>query len=172
MPNSRLAMQFYQYLIWLLKPRLALQQEAFILSRTFVLFNNNIYMFSFSESEFVLAGVLSFSYSYHWEDSSVDTALAMIASPDLFQKHISDSGKFSPEQQKELNEKYTRHVWWARRQGSVQSALTPFSGGQVQYQYEGARLVALLALDDLCYLGDETQDEERTKIKLISVFNP
>ena len=70
--------------------------------------------------------------------------------------------KFKVDNADDLREKYTRCVWWARRHGSAQTACPPSCAGQVQYQFEGSRIIAVLGLADLAYYGDTTK-ENRTE---------
>ena len=80
---------------------------------------------------------------------------AAIAEPEFFQDYMAKHGT---ENAKDLAERYTRCVWWARRQGSTQTACPPSCAGQVQYQLDGSRIVSILGINDLCCFGDEVKD--------------
>ena len=83
--------------------------------------------------------------------------MAAIAAPHLLEKFLDDS-EVSGDDKKAIIDKYCRLCWWGRRQGSTQTGCPPSCAAQVQLQFEGSRVVAILDMHDLPYFGDEVKE--------------
>lgn len=54
-------------------------------------------------------------------------------------------------------EKFSIACLWGQRHGFWQTSVISEGAGNVQYQFEGARIVATIALSDLTWLGDDVK---------------
>lgn len=54
--------------------------------------------------------------------------------------------------------KWSRTVWFARRHGAAVSTVPSGCSGQVQFQFEGSRLIAIIDLEELQLLSEDLKE--------------
>ncbi len=65
--------------------------------------------------------------------------------------------------------KWNRTVWFARRHGAAVSTVPTGCSGQVQFQFEGSRLIAVIDLEELQLLSEDMKEHSMQYVCVFSV---
>lgn len=94
---------------------------------------------------------------YSWQDEPESTTLSNVPDFALYEEYVKGLG-LGEDQVAAACSKWNRTVWFARRHGAAVSTVPSGCSGQVQFQFEGSRLIAIIDLEELQLLSEHIKE--------------